>query len=493
MGIPRFAGHLQPYSINTTLGYKGACSTSDVADPPRLVIDGPGLAYHIYYRLAHRSNAQGAFDASPSYHRIGQAAVAFLCELEAHHIHLSHIYFDGYLPLHKRRVRLGRLESCLKDLIKLQAKCPKGLALAGLHPEASPTPLTHSQLFNSFHSVPHVLRGLPAPPFLVPAVLDALSTSTHASITEIVPAEADTACAKAAKDEGGVILTNDSDMLVYDIGDTSAVVFFSGLEIHEEPESTHVVSVLKANIYPTAQIAKRLELPGLQQLAYQCKLDATVSLAEARRKMHQPMQDESLWQRFQEEYSTQHFDKPFPAQSLGAQLRAFLDPRLSELIIQLFISAGDQEITSTSHASLMTLPELRRAVSSWFRYRIFALRELYCWYVVSLKNAPSRNSIVRTMMGFVDSPVQWEDMHLEAQIQAVLYALRMVKQGLGYFPIGKIGASDCIVELEARLRDLPPLGGLLPSCMEIRGLAVKENVEVSQAVSYIMQIEQSEI
>ncbi|KAL8672453.1 MAG: hypothetical protein Q9168_003080 [Polycauliona sp. 1 TL-2023] len=588
MGIPHFAAHLEPYSINATLGYKDPRSDPNAADPPKFVIDGPALAYHIYYRLAHRSHALGAFDALPSYHQIGQAAVAFLSELEAHHIHLlglpspyfnlqltvihsAHIYFDGYLPLHKRHVRLARLESCLRDLIKLQAKCPKGLGLANVHPEPSPPPLTSSQLFNSFHSIPPLLRGLPAPPFLVPAVLDALSSSTYASVTEIVSAEADTACAKAAKDEAGVILTSDSDMLVYEIGDTSAVVFFSGLERHEEPESTPVVSVLKAKLYPTAQIAKRLELPRLLHLAYQCKLHPTVSLAEARRRMHHPIQDESLWQHFQEEYSTQNVVQNFPVQSMGIQLQSLLDPRISELMVQLSTLAREEEIdvylphliddpsrasawyvssairqiiydaiatrAATVHASLplLAITEFSRrgsrivpsnmspsssaspaqradsdiicallfrlqkakakfpAVSSWFRYRIFAFRESYCWHINNSKNPPSRNCIARTMMGVVGSLVQWEDIHLEAQIQAVLYALRMLKQGHGCITVNETGAAEGIIELGEFLRDLPPLSGLLPSFMEIRVLAEKEEMELPQVVSYIMQFEQAEI
>lgn len=418
--------------------------------------------------------------------------------------------------------------------------------------------------------MPHLLRGLPAPPFLVPAVLDALSTTKYASITEVVPGEADTSCAKAARDQGGIILTSDSDLLVYNIGDNNAVVFFSGLEIHEEPGATNVKSVLRANMYPTAQIAKRLELPGLQQLAYHCKLDPTVSLAEARRRVHQPMHDESFWRRFQEEYSTLDFDQTSQAQSSGIQLRGFLDPRLSEFILQLSTSAREGETNiylpfliedpsrasawyvssfirqiiyviiaaqvSTLHASLplgaimefsrrglrvvpSTVPlststattaqrldsgnihtlssrlqkakERFRVVSPMFRYRIFALRETYCWHIVNLKNPPSKNSIARTTTGFVGSLVQWEDIHLEAQIQAVLYALRMVKQGLSYITVGKAGVEE-IVELEDILEDLPPLSGLLPSFMELRRFAEKEKIEVSQVVSYVMQFEEAE-
>lgn len=93
MGIPRFAGHLQHYSVSTTLGHKSAHDNdSDTVDPPKFLIDGPGLAYHVYYRLAHRFNALGAFDALPSYDQIGQAAIAFLSELEAHHVQMLGIH-----------------------------------------------------------------------------------------------------------------------------------------------------------------------------------------------------------------------------------------------------------------------------------------------------------------------------------------------------------------------------------------------------------------
>lgn len=93
MGIPRFAGHLQHYSVSTTLGQKRVHDDdSDTVDPPRLVIDGPGLAYHLYYRLAHGPTSLGASDTLPSYEQIGQAAIVFLSEIEAHHVQMLGIH-----------------------------------------------------------------------------------------------------------------------------------------------------------------------------------------------------------------------------------------------------------------------------------------------------------------------------------------------------------------------------------------------------------------
>ena len=88
MGLPRFVGQLQHYSISTTLGHKSTHRNENSGDdtvPLKFVIDGPALAYHIYYRLSHRSNA---LEALPSYGQIGQATIAFLSELEAHHVQM---------------------------------------------------------------------------------------------------------------------------------------------------------------------------------------------------------------------------------------------------------------------------------------------------------------------------------------------------------------------------------------------------------------------
>ncbi|KAL8862381.1 MAG: hypothetical protein Q9178_001390 [Gyalolechia marmorata] len=577
MGIPRFVGHLQQYSVNATIGHKSTQSDGksdrDNAYPTKVVIDGPGLAYHIYYRLGHISNPLSVVEAIPSYGQIGQAVIAFLSELEAYHVQMfgdsspSHIYFDGYLPLHKRHVRLSRLESYLKDLVKVQNKYPNGLGVAESAPQ--PLPLLSSHLFNSFHSVHGSLRGLPTLPFLVPAVLDALSTTRYASITDIVPGEADTYCAKAVKDHGGMILTSDSDMLVYDIGDNNAVIFFSGLEIQEDPNAaTGVISLLRAKIYPTAQIANRLGLPNLQQLAYHCNVDPTLSFAEARKRVLQPVQDEALWRRFQEEYSmTLEPDNVIRPQSSKRQLQGFLDPRLSEFILQLSTPARQDETNiylpflmddpsrasawyvssfirqtlyeilvsqipplhtplplpvimeisrrgfrifpSVVPLSTSTAPVAQRVaadnihtlISRWqmgttsfqtvspmFRYRIFALSETYRWHIDNLKNPPSRNSIARTMTGFMGSLVEWEDIHLHAQVEAVLYALRMIKQGLGYISAAGKAGVEGQMELENILEDLPPLSGLLPSSMELRGFAEKEKIDIAQVVSYVTEV-----
>lgn len=87
MGIPRLTSHLQPYATLTNLG----CNTPECSHHHRkhkehnIFIDGPGLAYHVYYRaLSQSPTVSNAYDAAPSYSEIGQATIAFLHELESY-------------------------------------------------------------------------------------------------------------------------------------------------------------------------------------------------------------------------------------------------------------------------------------------------------------------------------------------------------------------------------------------------------------------------
>lgn len=80
MGIPGLTVKLQPYAVPATLGTYGDASQ----DTSRVIIDGPSLAYHIYYRLlACKPASLNALDAVPSYQELGQGALEFLDALRA--------------------------------------------------------------------------------------------------------------------------------------------------------------------------------------------------------------------------------------------------------------------------------------------------------------------------------------------------------------------------------------------------------------------------
>ena len=88
MGIPRLITYLQPYATAVELG-RCFSATEDIDESAlcSVIVDGPGFAYHIYYRLlAWRHESCSAINAAPSYEEIGEAALLFLNELEKHNI-----------------------------------------------------------------------------------------------------------------------------------------------------------------------------------------------------------------------------------------------------------------------------------------------------------------------------------------------------------------------------------------------------------------------
>lgn len=81
MGIARLRKHLEPFAESIVLG----CMTINCKEHSaqrEIIIDGPSLAYHIYYRLfAHKPAYLGPIDAIPSYNELGKAFLVFLDEL----------------------------------------------------------------------------------------------------------------------------------------------------------------------------------------------------------------------------------------------------------------------------------------------------------------------------------------------------------------------------------------------------------------------------
>jgi hypothetical protein len=77
MGIPHLITFLQPYAEAEALA------------GTNVVIDGPGLAYHIYYTcLSARPTAWNPFEAAPSYKDLGEACIAWLDGLRESHVEM---------------------------------------------------------------------------------------------------------------------------------------------------------------------------------------------------------------------------------------------------------------------------------------------------------------------------------------------------------------------------------------------------------------------
>ena len=403
------------------------------------------------------------------------------------------IYFDGYLPVAKRPVMISRLEGYLKQTTVFHANHKD--FRRPLHQDCSLAG-NLTDLFDLSRPVPSKFRGLPAAPFLVPAVLDSLTDSKYAAITQVVPGEADSFCAAAARASGGIVLTSDSDLLVHDLGPAGAVVFFDHLELLQNGEKYYQMS---ARIAQPSKIAQSLNLQNLCQFAFELKENSSLTLHEVQRRSQTSMQMDRArdFENFGKEYekvSTDHAsNSPFSIE--------LLDPRVSEMILQcrMRLQGGlhmympfliedpsrssawnisttlrtlaysimahyggipnqQQSILEHSRRDTRIVPVeiqlvdytsvLRDAESLntqlgvlWNRYsslpttiiwKIFGMIEVFSWHLKSGRSFPLQRTALKFVWGNTDTSISWQDIQLSAQLQAALYSVRILKQVLTY-------------------------------------------------------------
>lgn len=199
------------------------------------------------------------------------------------------------------------------------------------------------ELFSAGH-FNSAIAQLPAAPFLVPAILEALSASPeYAEVFEVVAGEADLYCARYIREHGGCVITSDSDLLVHDLGPDGSVTFFRDIS----QTSTKGFGSISTIQYKLNDIATRLELPpqhGIRALAYEMHLDkhATLpQLLQRAQKEESIKSSKNLYNEFCAEY------KPLPlletvrvtadiqpAPEGLSELLSKLDPRTSEYVLQ---------------------------------------------------------------------------------------------------------------------------------------------------------------
>lgn len=105
-------------------------------------------------------------------------------------------------------------------------------------------------------------------PFVVQCIIDALKKSPdYGTVTHLVPGEADSFCAtRACTTPNSLIVTSDSDLLLYETGD-SGIIFFSDIEFGD-------CASLQSLIFRPLLISQRLALQGfgiqpISRLAFQ--------------------------------------------------------------------------------------------------------------------------------------------------------------------------------------------------------------------------------
>ena len=392
--------------------------------------------------------------------------------------------------------------------------------------------------------------GKISPPFLVPAIIETLKQSEYAAVTHVVPGEADTYCAAAARKDGGTVLTNDSDLLIYDLGPDGTVGSLNELTFAEEisdnqgqPRSRRMV---RTRVFRPKHLAKTLKIPDLKNLAYHMLKEPYGSFSS----ILEQTRDTALTQSEMEERLSEYMISPsaFSAQNCHPTILAHyqsctvtLDPRISELILashmpcpSIYLPILFEILTRTSawsipialrrltysicmlphspKSGMKTVLEHTRKGQTYapttimllatkhdieeyaarlhhkllktrisfsslpveLRYRLYALTEIYNYHLTLSLPPPSRELIAAALTGKSSGMIKWDYVHLVAQIEAVLYSLRMMSQVVGFtLPLieGKnqdgIRLMQILREIQTEIHDLPALTDLMPSREEL--------------------------
>ncbi|EPS26525.1 hypothetical protein PDE_01462 [Penicillium oxalicum 114-2] len=576
MGIPHLTKHLLPYADSVVLGEVPAGQEADehtideTARVRSVVIDGPSLVYHLYYRLlAWMNPAHDVLDVQPTCDEVSRAVVTCLSELSRRGVQIRKICFDGALPVSKRETRLARIDKSRQKLDAFRRREPT--SSRQWREEVSLPP---HQLWQG-RTLPARWKNLPENPFMVSAVFEDLRTRWSraqilyytdcetadlpggdypwADLTVMTSGEADVECANVSKQTGSAILTNDSDLIVHDLGADGSVVFLNsvhlisgigdgkGIESQSRSESgsgsgldSSSNSRINAMRLHPRNLARRLGIHDLQLFAFHLNEDPHLGFAELVRRSHGQEGSVSVkYREFQREYQQAAED------SLSASnLRTVsdLDPRVSELVWQyerrdVFCATGNphvylgilvedssrrcswgfgsfyrvlgysllnqaylldkrfsgiseyarrgtrvvaEQITlddaETARVNLSSVEESLQLARDAFEaddqstfWIMFALADIYC-DVENQASLPDAVHLERFLTkGFLGKRTEWIDIHLCAQIHAVLYSLRILQQLLRVLPDSE--------HLDGRnrliLQDLPPLHGLIPSRQEM--------------------------
>ncbi|KJZ79435.1 hypothetical protein HIM_00904 [Hirsutella minnesotensis 3608] len=312
MGIPHLTATLQPYADHR------------VVQDEAVVIDGPALAYHVL----HICRVNGRIH--PSYRLVGQSTVAWLDELAKRRVVVNAIFFDGHLPESKLAVRMERMMRNTAQIARLYANNPRGCPRSYMANQYLKGSL---DLFKV--GVPET-RPAADPSFFVPAVIEALRLHPkYQDLVSVVPGEADAFCAGHASKHGGLVLTSDSDLLVHDLG-PGEVAFFR--DIHRDLDSKIV-----AACFAPRQICQRIGLSldaDLCRFAYEQRRAPHAALSQMVRACSKPPSELSEFDSFCEEYRHQGGGTSPSLGSLPCSQLEALDPRISEVVVQLLSLAS---------------------------------------------------------------------------------------------------------------------------------------------------------
>ena len=452
------------------------------------------------------------------------------------------IYFDGYLPLYKQKTRLQRLENSRRELLDFKAKYADGVPILPATYRFTSTSATAYMPLDSPLPRSNRYNGIPAAPFFVASIIETLLESKYAALTDVVPGEADTFCAAAARkaDRGALIFTNDSDLLVHDLGPERGVVFLKQIEfITDDGKTNHsrTSDTIRARCFWNHNIAQRLGIDNCKRLVFEIKYDPSTTLKAAIKRAKRPLSDASALTEFLSEFDPELLELGPPQQDHhlkpDRQMNRYLDPRVSELVLQVtekisveliyiylpaliedpdrasawnnttedraftysclqyYIPANvrirliNEVFRKGDRIATTQIPLLSKSDTSEYARRLLQriqdhqknIREkgmapygFWRSYAVSrvTGSEPSTEAFQSVFRGEgMASFWSWRDVQLTAQIEAVLYSLRILKQLLRYLVVNGASLPKPMIGLDQALATLPPLKIMMATRLEV--------------------------
>ena len=171
--------------------------------------------------------------------------------------------------------------------------------------------------------------------FFCLGILEAEEDFPWAETTIMVPGEADIECARVTKLMGSAVLTNDSDLLLHDLGSYGSVLFLGSVELNEWDVSGPTEYKLKGKRLCPASLAYRLGIKNIRHFAYELSYNPQLGLSELirRSKDHSGLIESNPdYHRFAREYDVLMDERKLPLAMI--RLPQDLDPRISEIFIQ---------------------------------------------------------------------------------------------------------------------------------------------------------------
>ncbi|KAH6659595.1 XPG domain containing-domain-containing protein [Truncatella angustata] len=331
-----------------------------------IVIDGPALVHRIWELLMQDQHPSSIALGQVAYAQLGQSVIGWLDDLRDQGANVRKIYFDGYLPPFKWQTRKERLVAQTMNVQGLATKYRNGVRLgAGTradgrpnHPEEDGLRISDEEGNGAFRTsslrfsrrTKDRLDNLPKHPFLIPSVIDSLKASDdYVDVVELVPGEADVFCADDIRQNGGLLFTGDSDLLIQDLGPDGSVVFFWDLwdGLAEDPDAPGAgqhqsLAVkdkkvpFKALSYSRYNIERVLGIEGtggLPRLVFEWQRRRE-TLLQAQAHMgpdsDSPFDEEGFNKFLKEHIPEQYIPEHHPV----VPMLFHLDPRVSEFVIQ---------------------------------------------------------------------------------------------------------------------------------------------------------------